>query len=872
MGNSLPRVTGDRLRLDTFARLVAENRIRDARILDQDSYVVGQYVRNDGTAGRYNLPYLQDASRERLVDLLLDSRVPTEIAPQFSKRLLGPATFLLPALIVVVVFGYLVLSQQQGTGLFGIRSGARRVSADQAGATFADVAGQDGAIAELREIKDFLADPGRFAALGAVVPKGVLLFGPPGCGKTLLARAVAGEAGAAFFSVSGSDFVELYVGVGAARVRDLFNEARRHAPAIVFIDELDSVGRRRASGGAGAGSRDEQEQALNQILAELDGFSPLQGIIVIGATNRPDVLDPALLRPGRFDRSIGLERPNREARLAILGVHATNKALEAGVDLAGLADRAIGLSGADLANVMNEGALLAARADRSVISPTDLEAGLGRILEAPERQRRLSQRDNSFGRFAASGHRVTFADVAGVEGAVEELREVCSYLADPDDFVDLGARPPAAVLLAGPPGSGKTLLARAVAGEANAAFFPVAATEFLRAFAGEGAARVRDLFAEARAAAPAIVFVDEIDAVGARRIAGADGQRERDHTLNQILIELDGFEPRSAVMVLAATNRPELLDEALLRPGRFDRIITLGLPDRAARRAILALHARNKVLAPDVDLEALSALTQGFSGAELAGLLNEAALLAGRERLAQIPVDLVERALQRAMLGVTQPRTLAGLDRAVVAYHEAGHGLVGLALPGAERPRSLSIVAQGDVLGVTRQGDEIDRLVYGRSLLIDRMAGALGGRAAEEIVFGEPGSGSADDLVRVTALARRMVCELGMSESLGPLTYSSNGSGQSHSEESAREIDVECRRLVSEAHSRARSVLVECRSALDAVAMALMEREDLSAEEMAEIASGREPQFAPKVVDRLESDRRAWPLCKPSLLAVERNE
>ncbi len=842
IANSRPRVSGERLRLDTFAQLVAEDRVKNARILDQDSYVVGAYVRDDGTSGRYNVPYLQDASRERLVDLLLDARVPTEIVQQFSKRLLGPATLLLPALVVAVGFVYLVLSRHQGTGLFSLVSGARRVASETAHVTFDDVAGQDQALTELREIRDFLADPGRFAALGAVVPKGVLIFGPPGCGKTLLARAVAGESGAAFYSISGSDFVELYVGVGAARVRELFEEARKNTPAIVFIDELDSIGRRRGSSAHSlGGSGEEQELALTQILSELDGFSPLQGIIVLGATNRPDILDPALLRPGRFDRTIALERPGEAGRRAILEVHARNKALDADVDLAAIASQSIGLSGADLASVMNEGALLAARAGRSVLSPADLHAGLARILEAPERQRRLSQRAHTFDRSSSQGQRVTFADVAGADEAVEELGEISDYLADPERFVDMGALPPHGVLLVGPPGTGKTLLARAVANEANAAFFSVAGADFLQVFAGEGAARVRDLFADARAASPAIVFIDEIDAIGARRGLAADGHREREQTLNQILVELDGFGPRSGVIVVAASNRPELLDEALVRPGRFDRVVTLDLPDRAGRKAILEVHAAGKRMSSSVDLAAVASATEGFSGAELAGVLNEAALLAARRHLAEVSPALVEAAVDRVATGISRPRILRPEDRILVAYHEAGHALVGLALPGAQSPRAISIMGHGHILGVTHHTDD-DRFVYPRSLLIERMAGMLGGRVAEELVYGEPASGAADDLVTVSALARRMVCELGMSQPVGPLSYVAAPHGaaagaKGWSEETARCIDSETRRLVDEAYDRARQVLSDARPLLDAVAAALVERETLSSDELAKLVS-----------------------------------
>ena len=852
---SRPSVDGEALRFDTFLEALADGRVRDARLLDVDDYIVGTYERDDRTVARYHTPYEQFISDE-VIDLILDNDVPLTIDKQPGKRLIEPASVLLPTLILAVVFVYMTLSYRSGTGLFSVRSGARKVGAGERGkVTFADVAGQQAAVAELREIKAFLSEPERFDRLGAIVPKGILLFGPPGCGKTLLARAVAGEAGAAFYSISGSDFVELYTGVGAARVRDLFREAREHAPAIVFIDELDSVGRRRRSGGTG--SSEEQEQALNQILAEMDGFSPTQGIIVMAATNRPDVLDPALLRPGRFDRTVALERPGEADRLEILSLHAANKALAADADLTVVARRSVGLSGADLASVMNEAALLAARADRASIGAAELEAALDRILEAPERQRRLAMRDRGFGRSTGAEARVTFADVAGVDEAIEELAEVRDHLADPERFAALGARPPRGFLLVGPPGCGKTMLARAVAAEANAAFFSVAATEFVEVFSGEGAGRVRDLFAEARTVAPAIVFLDEIDAVGARRAVALDGNREQQQTLNQILVELDGFDARTGVTVLAATNRPEILDEALVRPGRFDRTITIPLPDRSARRAILAVHAAGKSLAADVDLDAVAAMTQGYSGADLANVMNEGALLAGRQHLRAVPMVLVEEAVERVGVGVARANRLTGEDREIVAYHEVGHALVGAAVTGV-LPHKVSIVARGRALGAAWNLDAGQRLVHRRSAMVDAMAVLLGGRAAEELVFAEPASGAADDLQRVAEMARRMVCELGMSEALGPVAFEGVGVDTRPSEHVARTIDNEIHRFVDEAYERARSVLAARRPALDAAAAALVERESLSAGELGDIMA------APGAAGRTRKEPKAASAPRPA--------
>ena len=733
------------------------------------------------------------------------------------------------------------------------RSVGRRATEVDERVTFAQVAGVDDAIVELSEVKDFLVEPERFAEVGALIPRGILLYGPPGCGKSLLARAVAGEANGAFFSVSATDFVQRYVGVGAGRVRDLFAEAKAVAPSIVFIDEIDAIGGRRG-GDSGPESGDsgqrEQDQTLNQILIELDGFEARTGVIVMGATNRPDMLDPALLRPGRFDRQVGISLPDRAGRLAILELHAASRQLEPEVDLEDVAERAHGMTGADLANVINEAALLAVRDERTALSQADLEAAVNRLVEAPERQRRLSMRQRSVGRRASGiDERVTFADVAGIDDAVEELIEVRDFLSEPERFAEMGVSVPRGILLDGPPGCGKTLLAKAVAGEANAAFYAASATEFVQRYVGVGAGRVRDLFAEARAVAPAIVFIDEIDAIGGRRGgAGSDsdsGSRDLDQTLNQLLIELDGFEPRAGVIVIGATNRIDILDPALLRAGRFDRQIEISLPDRAGRRAILDLYARDKRLADEVDLDGVAAVTPGFSGADLASIVNEAGLLAARRRLPGISSDLMDEAVERVLVGISSRRhVMTPEERRVVAYHEAGHAIVGLALPGGSVPHKVTIVPRGQRVGYVWSVDEDERVIHSRSALIDQMAIGFGGRAAEELVVGEPGSGAADDLAKVSSLARKMVCELGMSEALGGVTYNGHGAGNgyhaapSYSDEEARLIGEEVRRLIDEAHERSRRVLSESRASLDRIADALLERETLSADELKGLVDG----------------------------------
>jgi ATP-dependent metalloprotease FtsH len=833
---SRPHVSGQRLRLDGFYDLVKSNDVTSATVLDQDRYIVGAYKRPSGSVQRFYVPFSRNgtSAQDDIVKTLVSNHAPTRIDQQLLKRVAGPLTQLLPALILGIIFLYFILTVRSGDGLFSRSKGSARV--DDITVTFDDVAGQETAVTELREVSDFLSDTERYVKLGAQIPRGILVYGPPGCGKTLLARALAGESGASFYSISGSDFVEMYVGIGARRVRDLFKDARANAPAIVFIDELDSVGRRRSgTGGAATGSGEEQGQALNQLLAEIDGFSPAEGVILVGATNRPDVLDPALLRPGRFDRAVGLELPDEQGRFDILKVHARGKPISPEVDLASIAKRTVGMTGADLASLVNEGTLLAARAHRATIDAEDLEQGLARVRDAPERQRRLSMRDRRVGQTLLFDERVTFADVAGVQHVIEELAEVRDYLADRTRYDDIGARVPRGYLLTGPPGSGKTLLAHALAGESNAAFISVAATEFVEYYIGEGAARIRDLFAQARGMAPAIVFIDEVDAIGGHRGGAMADSTERAQALNQLLVELDSVVRTAPVVVIAATNRPDMLDAALLRPGRFDRTLTLELPDLEARRAILQLHARDRRLAADVDLGAIARLTFGLSGADLDNLLNDAALLAARRGELLIGQRTIEESLERTGLGIASGHRLSEDDRRLVAYHEAGHGLVARALPGGRILHKISIVPRGGAAGVTWLPEDSDRRLHSRSMLVERMATLLGGRVAEEIVFGEPADTAGTDLAQVTAIARRMVAELGMSDMVGSLSYG-NGSlmdgGSSYSDDTARLIDAEARRLVNEAEELALGVLTGARSKLDRIAEALLERETLSIDEV----------------------------------------
>ena len=445
---------------------------------------------------------------------------------------------------------------------------------------------------------------------------------------------------------------------------------------------------------------------------------------------------------------------------------------------------------------------------------------------------------------------VTFADVAGLPEAVEELSEIRDFLTDPKRFERMGARIPKGVLLTGPPGTGKTLLARAVAGEAGVPFFSLSGSDFVELFVGVGASRVRKLFEQAKAAAPAIVFVDELDAVGRQRGAGVGGGNdEREQTLNQLLVEMDGFDATSGVIVLASTNRPDVLDSALLRPGRFDRTIVVDRPDLEGRIAVLEVHARGIPLAADVDLAVLARRTAGFTGADLQNLMNEAALLATRRAVSEVGVHELEEAIDRVVAGPERrSRLLSDGERRVIAYHEGGHALVGHALPGTDPVHRVTIIPRGLSLGSTLTLATEDRFLVRRSELIARLAMLLGGRAAEELVFVDPTTGAQDDIARATTIARQMVTEFGMSDSLGPMRFGQPQeevflgrdfhSTPDYSDEVAARIDAEIRELIEHAHRIARTLLEGNRPALDLLVTVLLEKETVQAEEVEAIFAG----------------------------------
>jgi len=477
-----------------------------------------------------------------------------------------------------------------------------------------------------------------------------------------------------------------------------------------------------------------------------------------------------------------------------------------------------------------------------------MQMGGGKAMSFGKSRARLLSED---------ARKVTFKDVAGVDEAKEELQEIVEFLKDPKKFTRLGGRIPKGVLLVGAPGTGKTLLARAIAGEAGVPFFSISGSDFVEMFVGVGASRVRDLFMQGKKFAPCIIFIDEIDAVGRHRGAGlGGGHDEREQTLNQLLVEMDGFESNEGVILISATNRPDVLDPALLRPGRFDRQVVVPVPDIRGREGILSVHLRGKPLADDVDVKTLAKGTPGFSGADLENLVNEAALLAARHNKDRIEMADFEEAKDKVMMGLERKSMiLSEEEKRTTAYHEAGHALVARLLPGTDPVHKVTIIPRGRALGLTQQLPQDERHTYPKEYLLNNIAILMGGRAAEEIVFGHQTTGASNDIERATHLARRMVCEWGMSERMGPLSFGKMDDQvflgreivqhhRDYSEQTAIQIDQEVRRIVEENYRKAKEILESHRQILEAVAGALLEKETLENQDLERIIAGLRPDLA----------------------------
>jgi cell division protease FtsH len=834
-----------------YLSLVEQNKVKKVHVIGADV----QGVLEDGTRFETivgNNPKNWELLAQHNVEVSVDNP-----ANQLNYWYFLPLFILLLAGLAI---GWFLLRQMRGSGgnggggpgnifSFG-KSRAQMILPSQVKETFESIAGADEAKEELREVVDFLRNPEKYKRFGAKVPKGILLIGEPGNGKTLLARTVAGEANVPFFSISGSDFIEVFVGVGAARVRDLFEQAERQAPCIIFIDELDAIGRARGIGMGGG--HDEREQTLNQLLIKMDGFAQSNApIVVIAATNRPDVLDKALLRPGRFDTQILVPYPDQKAREAILRIHAEGKKFDPAVDLSDIAANTAGLSGADLADLINKAAIMASKKGHEVILPEDVKEAHERVLKSKQSGMEGGSggsinENSSANIFMPTMVDEKFDSVAGMPEVKEEIMDIIDFLKNPEKYAKIGARIPRGILLEGDPGNGKTLLARAMAGEAQCPFISTNGSDFVQKYVGEGAARIRELFATARRRTPAIIFIDEIDSIGMKRSNEDGGSQEFAHALNQLLTEMDGFQKTKApIIVIGSTNRADRLDSALTRPGRFDRKVHVPYPTLSDREAILQVHTKKIKLEPDVDLHKIARGTPGFSGAALANLMNEAAIIATKREQEAVTVADIEEARDKIIIGKHRPsmqQTKKELE--MTAYHEAGHVLVRVLMPEVTDPlHKVTILPRGGALGVTHSLPERDKYTENREEMIALIMVCAGGRAAEELVYNTVTTGASNDFEKATYYANKMVCNYGMS-SLGPVVCDRN---KVHvSPETAHKIDNEVRNIVDTCYADTIKLLRDNRDKLDIIARALIEKETLQSSEIYELL-GVEPRMEHKL-------------------------
>lgn len=621
---------------------------------------------------------------------------------------------------------------------------------------------------ELSHLIEYIKDPEKFKRLGAKPPKGLLLYGPSGTGKTLLARAIAGESKVNLFAVSGSSFEESYVGVGAARIRELFALARENKPAFILIDEIDALAPSRSTESLSA----SHTQTINQLLAEMDNVDDTlnEGIFVIGATNRFDSLDPALLRPGRMDWQIYVPLPNEEDRRSIIEKTLKTIKTDKEMNVNALVERTIGFSSADIVNVINEAAIYAAVNNLKWVDANAFDAAFKKVSAYEyETSPILSVKI-----LTADQIKTNFSDIAGMNEAKKEVTEVVDFLRDPKAFTRLGAKPPKGIIIYGPPGTGKTLMARAIAGEAKATFIAVSGADFEDKYVGVGTQRVKELFKLARKYSPCIVFIDELDALASER--NAQDNTHHEQIVNAFLNEMDNIKEgqNEGIIFLGATNRLDSIDPAVLRPGRFDRKVYFRLPTIQERVEILKYYIDKIKAAPDLNINTLSQITPGYTGADLANLVNEAAIEATRKNKPAVDMAAFEEANDKIVLGVSQGASiLSEADRRRTAYHEAGHALVGLLNP--DHPRVLhkmTIGIRGASLGVTHFRIEAEHYSYTKKEFEAMVSTSFGGYVAEEMIYGKDNisAGAAGDLQNANKIVRDMVGEYAMSDNPNFLT------------------------------------------------------------------------------------------------------
>ncbi|MFI4937436.1 MAG: AAA family ATPase [Candidatus Berkiellales bacterium] len=624
-----------------------------------------------------------------------------------------------------------------------------------------DIAGLEEAKSEIRQLITFIKNPEVFNKIGAKPPKGIMLYGLPGTGKTLLAQAIAGEADVTFISVSGAAFEETFVGKGAARVRELFAIARKQKPAIIFIDEIDAM----APSRSGEELHQSQIQTVNQLLTEMANLDEEKNadIYVIAATNRLEAIDPALLRPGRFDWQIHIRLPTDNDREAILHKLLNTVKLK-NINMDALVEQSAGFSGADLAHLINEAAIFAVTHGKKAVDNASFDEAFKKMAL---REKELNP---AFSIKILSPNEIKskLSDVAGMSEAKAEVTEVIEFLNNPKKFSRLGARPPVGILIYGPPGTGKTLMARAIAGSGKATFIAVSGAEFDEKYIGVGASRVKELFKVARKYKPCVVFIDEIDALAP--IRSSEEGSHRDQTINQFLNEMDNIQSQinEGIIFIGATNRIDSIDPAILRPGRFDRKVYFRLPSLQERIEILNLHLKKIQSAPDVKVEVLAKITSGYSGADLANLVNEAAIEATRKNKPAVDMASFEEANDKISMGVNLgTASFSEAEKKRTAYHEAGHALVGLLQ--TEHPRALhklSIGLRGSSLGVTHFKLNSEDHSYTKQQYEALVATALGGYAAEELIYGKNNisGGASSDLVNANQMVKEMVTRLGMAD------------------------------------------------------------------------------------------------------------
>lgn len=688
-----------------------------------------------------------------------------------------------------------------------------------------DIAGMKEAKEDAKQFLEFIKNTDRFKKIGAHPPKGIILFGPSGTGKTLLARAIAGEADATFISVSGSAFEESLVGKGASRVRELFSLARNNKPAIIFIDEIDALAPERK--GADLQS---QVQTVNQLLSEMDNIDAEKnaGIYVLAATNRIESVDPALLRPGRFDWQLHIRLPSDEDRKEILTKAMKKIVVSPEVDITTLVEQTVGYSGADLVNLVNEAAIFAGRSNKNTVDMESFALGIKKISSF---EKDLSP-SFSIKILSPSEIKTHFADVAGMNAAKREVTEVIDFLKNPEQFTRLGAKPPAGILIYGPPGTGKTMMARAIAGEANATFLAVSGSAFDERYVGVGAARVRELFKLARRYKPCIVFIDEIDALAPER--EKNDTSGHDQTLNQFLNEMDNIQQNinEGIIFIAATNRLDIIDRALLRPGRFDRKVYFGLPNLSEREEILKVQLKSIHIAKDVNVKILAQTTAGFSGADLANLVNEAAIEATRNKKDAVDMASFEEANDKISLGVNEGSgSYTEKERKITAYHEAGHALVGLLHPDYPRTfHKMTIGMRNNSLGVTHFRADSDVQSLTKKEFEAMISAALGGYIAEELIFGKDNvtTGAASDLINANQIVKDMVTKYAMADDqslLMPDVFPAAEHGTSDSAEKILQRD----------YDEAKKIIEQNKDKLNLIANTLLEKETLDYNQIASL-------------------------------------